>query len=108
MNWSVARSRGLDPEEARKNFTRFVETGARTVRTEVIEVKGGKPVTVEVRETRHGPIMTEFFPGVGEEVALREALEETGIVGLALHPTAPRPREGICDLAVEWGIEDRG
>jgi len=27
----------------------------------------------------------------GETVALREAGEETGIVGLALHPTAPRP-----------------
>ena len=27
----------------------------------------------------------------GEEVALREAFEETGIAGLALHPTAPRP-----------------
>jgi 8-oxo-dGTP pyrophosphatase MutT (NUDIX family) len=27
----------------------------------------------------------------GEEVALREALEETGLVGLVLHPTAPRP-----------------
>jgi len=27
----------------------------------------------------------------GEAVALREALEETGIRGLALHPTAPRP-----------------
>ena len=27
----------------------------------------------------------------GEEVALREALEESGITGLALHPTAPRP-----------------
>lgn len=27
----------------------------------------------------------------GEEVALREALEETGIEGLALHPRAPRP-----------------
>jgi len=27
----------------------------------------------------------------GEEVALREALEESGIRGLALHPTAPRP-----------------
>jgi len=27
----------------------------------------------------------------GEAVALREALEETGIQGLALHPTAPRP-----------------
>jgi len=27
----------------------------------------------------------------GEAVAIREALEETGIAGLALHPTAPRP-----------------
>jgi 8-oxo-dGTP pyrophosphatase MutT (NUDIX family) len=27
----------------------------------------------------------------GEAVALREAREETGIAGLALHPTAPRP-----------------
>lgn len=27
----------------------------------------------------------------GEAVAMREALEETGIAGLALHPTAPRP-----------------
>ena len=27
----------------------------------------------------------------GEEVALREALEESGIVGLTLHPRAPRP-----------------
>jgi len=27
----------------------------------------------------------------GEEVALREALEESGIRGLVLHPTAPRP-----------------
>jgi len=27
----------------------------------------------------------------GEAVALREALEETGLAGLALHPTAPRP-----------------
>jgi len=27
----------------------------------------------------------------GEEVALREALEETGIAGLALHASAPRP-----------------
>lgn len=27
----------------------------------------------------------------GEEVALREAIEETGLAGLALHATAPRP-----------------
>ncbi len=36
MDWSVAVSRGLDPVEARRSFPRFVETGARTVRTEII------------------------------------------------------------------------
>ena len=36
MDWAAASSRGLDPEEARLNFPRFIETGARTVRTEVI------------------------------------------------------------------------
>ena len=36
IDWSIAAQRGLDPEEARRNFARFVETGARTVRTEVI------------------------------------------------------------------------
>ena len=29
--------------------------------------------------------------GIGEEVALRECREETGITGLVLHPEAPRP-----------------
>lgn len=55
-----------------------------TVRNEVIEVKGGEPVTVEVRETRHGPIVTRFFPGVGEEVALRwTALQDTDDTAVA-------------------------
>ena len=33
----------------------------------------------------------EAFESVGEEVALREAREETGIDGLGLHPAAARP-----------------
>lgn len=36
VDWSIAAQRGLDPEEARRNFPEFLETGARTVRTEVI------------------------------------------------------------------------
>jgi penicillin G amidase len=42
-----------------------------TVRDELIRVKGGKDVELRVRETRHGPIVTEYYDGVGEEVALR-------------------------------------
>jgi hypothetical protein len=36
LDWSAAAQRGLDPAQAEKNFPRFVESGARTVRTEVI------------------------------------------------------------------------
>jgi 8-oxo-dGTP pyrophosphatase MutT (NUDIX family) len=39
----------------------------------------------------------------GARVALREAREETGLAGLALHPTAPRP----LDVDVHW-IPARG
>lgn len=42
-----------------------------TLREELIRVRGGKDVTLQVRETRHGPVVTEFYDGVGEEVALR-------------------------------------
>jgi penicillin G amidase len=41
------------------------------VREERIEVKGGKNVVLQVRETRHGPIMTEFYDELDSEVALR-------------------------------------
>jgi 8-oxo-dGTP pyrophosphatase MutT (NUDIX family) len=40
----------------------------------------------------------------GEEVALREAREETGIEGLRLHPTAPRPLDvDIHDIPARGG-----
>ncbi len=40
----------------------------------------------------------------GEEVALREAREETGILGLVLHPTAPRPLDvDIHDIPARGG-----
>ena len=40
----------------------------------------------------------------GEEVALREAFEETGIAGLALHPTAPRPLDvDVHDIPARGG-----
>jgi penicillin G amidase len=39
-------------------------------RTEVIHVKGQPDVTVDVRSTRHGPIITELIPGETRQVAL--------------------------------------
>lgn len=35
------------------------------VRQEVIEVRGDDPVTLEVRETRHGPVASDAFPEAG-------------------------------------------
>jgi penicillin amidase len=39
-------------------------------RAEVIHVKGQPDVTVDVRSTRHGPIITELIPGETRQVAL--------------------------------------
>jgi penicillin G amidase len=43
-------------------------------RTEVIHVKGQADVTVEVKTTRHGPIVTELVPGETRSLALRWTL----------------------------------
>jgi penicillin G amidase len=43
-------------------------------RTEVIHVKGQGDVTVDVRTTRHGPIITELVPGETRSLALRWTL----------------------------------
>jgi 8-oxo-dGTP pyrophosphatase MutT (NUDIX family) len=64
----------------------------------------GSAVTVSADGTRvlllhHRKLDRWLQPGghgdpgeaTGEEVALREGLEESGIAGLVLHPTAPRP-----------------
>jgi penicillin amidase len=43
-------------------------------RTEAIHVKGGADVTVDVRITRHGPIITDILPGETRPIALRWTL----------------------------------
>ena len=43
-------------------------------RMEVIHVKGGPDVNVDVRITRHGPIITELVPGETRQLALRWTL----------------------------------
>ncbi len=43
-------------------------------RTEVIHVKGQPDVTVEVKITRHGPVITDLLPGETRQVALRWTL----------------------------------
>lgn len=44
-----------------------------------ISVRGrAKPVHLTVRRSSHGPLVTEFFPGLGDEVALRWTALEDG------------------------------
>jgi len=43
-------------------------------RTEVIHVKGKPDVTLDVKLTRHGPIITDILPGETRQVALRWTL----------------------------------
>jgi penicillin amidase len=43
-------------------------------RAEVIHIKGKPDVTVDVRITRHGPIVTDLLPGETRQVALRWTL----------------------------------
>jgi hypothetical protein len=53
VDWSIARQRGLDPEEARRNFPAFLETGARTVRTEVILTSYPELIESELGRSLH-------------------------------------------------------
>ena len=49
----------VDPEDSGRYLT---EDGSEPfrIRTEIIEVDGGEPVTLTVRETRHGPVLSDI------------------------------------------------
>ncbi|MBI3920592.1 MAG: penicillin acylase family protein [Armatimonadetes bacterium] len=52
--------------------------------TEVIPLRGRKPVRMEVAITRHGPIVTESFPGTREPIAIQWTGHEPGDQMLAI------------------------
>ena len=96
-----------DAEEARDRdqILEFVERHERPFDRKIREGHlTGSAITVSADSSRvlllhHRKLDRWLQPGghgdpgetTGEEVALREALEETGIAGLALHESAPRP-----------------
>jgi len=104
---SLHRHAPADGEEAhdRDRILAFVLRHERPFDRAVIEGHlTGSAITVSADGSRvlllhHRKLDRWLQPGghgdpgetTGEEVALREALEESGIRGLALHPTAPRP-----------------
>ena len=75
-------------------FDRGIPEGHLTGSAIVVSTDGGRVLLL-----RHRKLQRWLQPGghadpgetAGETVALREALEETGIAGLALHAGAPRP-----------------
>ena len=75
-------------------FDRGLQEGHLTGSAVVVSAKGERVLLLHHRKLHrwlqpggHG----DAGEGTGEAVALREAREETGLVGLTLHPRAPRP-----------------
>ncbi len=51
-------------------------------RNEVIKVKGGADVNVDVTTTRHGPIITDIIPGESRKLALKWVLYDSASSGV--------------------------
>jgi 8-oxo-dGTP pyrophosphatase MutT (NUDIX family) len=104
---ALRRHRPADEEEARdrarildfvlrheRPFDRSIPEGHLTGSAITVSADGSRVLLL-----RHRKLDRWLQPGghgdpgeaTGEEVALREALEESGIGGLFLHPSAPRP-----------------
>jgi 8-oxo-dGTP pyrophosphatase MutT (NUDIX family) len=90
----LAVMRDFVARHATDPFDRRLAEGHLTGAALVVEASGGRVLLLHHRKLQrwlqpggHGD------PGerTGEEVALREAREETGLQGLVLHPAAPRP-----------------
>jgi penicillin amidase len=72
-----------------------------SVRTETIKVAGGKPVTITIRSSRHGPLLSDVDDN------LRTISEKSGAAAIALQWTALTPGRTVdalfaIDKAANW------
>lgn len=83
------------------------EQRATTRRQETIAVRGGTPVTIEVVETHHGPVVVGD-PASGRAVTLRSVqFAETDLSFDCLEPMlAARTVEGLFEATRGWGLID--
>lgn len=63
----------IDPQDANRYQA---PEGMRpfTTREEIIKVKGGEPVNIKVRETRHGPVISDVVAGAGNALPKNHVL----------------------------------
>jgi penicillin amidase len=53
-------------------------------RREVIHVKGGKDIELDVLVTRHGPIVSRLIPGESRQLAMKWTIYQPGTIGMPL------------------------
>ncbi|MBC9734480.1 penicillin acylase family protein [Nocardioides marmotae] len=68
------------------------------VRTETIEVRGADPVTIEVRATRHGPLLSD----VDEDIAAAGDGQAVALAWTALEPSATADAILAMNAASDW------
>ena len=118
---ALARHAAADPEEAAhlRRIVEFVGRHSQPFDRGIVEghLTGSALVVSAQAEqvllVHHRKLQRWLQPGghadpgetTGEAVALREAVEETGIGGLALHPRAPRPLDVDVHASPAFGGE---
>ncbi|GGO72471.1 penicillin amidase [Nocardioides deserti] len=71
-------------------------------RTETIEVRGGDPVTIEVRATRHGPLLSDVDDGLATVGASSEQEHAVALAWTALQPSATADAILAMNTATDW------
>jgi penicillin amidase len=100
----------LGPDVADLYLERVVGDGYRydgavlplRTRTETIEVRGADPVTIEVRATRHGPLLSDVDDGLAAVGAASGQEHAVALAWTALQPSATADAILAMNTATDW------